>query len=166
MTHPTDGIEALAEELDLLAFPIITGTLVARTPKHSTEKDRPIQVGDYILNVRPLKGTTDQHTVMNGRITRINERGCAYEGNRYLGRVDGSLDWVTSIVEPHQLLPKMHNSLIIITRIGGINVEIPAIYNTHKDLWQNMRPHSTAQDQVWIQARDIQSFRHAKVVAL
>lgn len=166
MTPHHDGIDALAEELDLLAFPILTGTLKTSTPPPMPDTTPVIKVGDYILNVRPLKGTTDQHTVMNGRITHINERGCAYENNRYLGRINGGLGWVTSIVEPHQLLPQMHNSLIVITRIGGITVEIPAIYNTHRSLWQNVRTYVTAQDQLWIQPSDIQGFRHAKVVAL
>ncbi|WP_313276824.1 hypothetical protein [Timonella senegalensis] len=153
MTNNNTPVEKLANDLDLLALPILTGTL--KDPKPPTLD---AQVGDFILNIRPYR-SGDGHTTMTGRIASIDWRGAAYNArNQYLGRINGHHGWETRIIEPATVLPTQPGSLIIIHTYAGQKIDRPAMYDPEtRSFW--------ALDELTEYASAlIEDWSHAKVV--
>ncbi|WP_333811123.1 hypothetical protein [Timonella senegalensis] len=153
MTNNNTPVEKLADDLDLLALPILTGTL--KDPKPPTLD---AQVGDFILNIRPHR-SGDGHTTMTGRIASIDWRGAAYTArNQYLGRINGHHGWETRIIEPATVLPTQPGSLIIIHTYAGQKIDKPVLTTGPSGVFRSLDLRSC------YFARHIEDWSHAKVV--
>lgn len=149
----TTPVEKLANDLDLLALPILTGTL--KDPKPPTLD---AQVGDFILNIRPYR-TGDGTTTMTGRIASIDWRGAAYTArNQYLGRINGHHGWETRIIEPATVLPTEPGSLIIIHTYAGQKIDKPATATGLPGRFISLNR------EMYFLASGIEDWSHAKVV--
>lgn len=163
---PSDNYTRIVDdaiaEADLLALAIATGTLKTTTPTTPTAHQ-----GDYILNVRKTRGTTDRHTIMQGRITSIRPNARAFEDSRYLGRIDGSCGWITKIIEPSHATPRIHNTLIIITNLDGIACDIPALYDANTDAYRLITAGSRTHPSTptWAHVDQIRAWSTARVIA-
>lgn len=163
MSTPTFDtlVDEAIKEADLLALAIATGTL-------TTSKRNAVpapHVGSYILNVRKIRGSVNDHLVIHGRITRIDKKLGAYENTRYLGRIDGKLGWITKIIEPSQAIPRIHNGIILLT-VDGTEKPVPAIFDGNQGAYRLLTVESRHDTQpAWVTLDQITSWRHAKVVA-